>query len=128
VQAGGDRKLLVEAERASAEKISQALDLWRAAGDFDRLLAGAEELSRIYVGLNDYEGAISCLTRESEFWLARGDTARQVHMVWLTGIRQMQMRRPEAAIKTLEQAVEMSRAANLISVEIKRRCESGIIL
>lgn len=118
VQAGGDRKLLLEAERAAAAKISQALDLWRAAGDLDRLLAGAEELSRIYVGLNDYESAIRCLRHESEFWLARGDTFRQVHLIWLIGLRQMQMRRTEAAIKTQEQAVAMSRVADLVSVEI----------
>lgn len=117
VQAGGDRRLLTEAERKAAEKFRQALELWRAAGDYDRLFTGAEELSRVYSVLYDYESAVSCLTRESEFWRDRGDVARQVHMIWLTGIRQMQMRRDEAAAKTLERAVEMSRAANLVSEE-----------
>ena len=118
VAAGGDRKLLREAELAAAERISQALHLWRAANHFERLFAGTEELSRIYSILNDYESTVNLLTREAEFWLAREDIVRQVHLILLMGIRQMQMRRTDAAIKTLEHAAELSRAANLISSEI----------
>jgi tetratricopeptide (TPR) repeat protein len=116
-QAGGDRKLLLEAERAAAEKFRKALELWRAAGDYDHLTAGAEELSRIYSVLNDYDNAVGCLKLESEFWRARGDSAREVRTIHLLGIRQMQLRNYEQARKTFEKVVEMSRAANQISVE-----------
>ena len=116
-QAGGDRKLLLEAERAAAEKFRKALELWRAAGDYQRLTAGAEELSRIYSVLRDYENAVGCLNREAEFWRARGDSAREVQTIHLLGIRQMQLRNYEEAKKTFEKAVEMARAANQISVE-----------
>jgi hypothetical protein len=117
VQAGGDRRLLAEAERAAAEKFRQAIELWRAAGDYKRLVAGAEELSRIYFVVGDYEGAIGCLQREAEFWSERQDLTRQTHALWLMGIRQMQMRKDKAASETFERVVEMSRAAGLFSVE-----------
>lgn len=128
VQAGADRKLLLEAERAAAERFRKALELWRAAGDYDRLAAGTEELSRIYSVLNDYDNAVSCLNHESEFWREHGNVARQVHMIWLLGIRQMQMRRNDAAIKTLEQVVEMSQAANLMSVEANALNDIAMLL
>jgi len=38
-------------------------------------------------------------------------------MLWLMGIRQMQMRREQEAVKTFERVVEMSRDAGLVSVE-----------
>jgi tetratricopeptide (TPR) repeat protein len=117
VQAGGDRQLLREAEQAAAENFRKALELWRAAGDYGRLTAGAEELSRIYSVLNDYENAIGCLKREAEFWRARGDSAREIQTIHLLGIRQMQLRNYEEAKKTFEKVVEMSRAARQISVE-----------
>jgi tetratricopeptide (TPR) repeat protein len=117
VQEGGDRKLIAESERTAAEKFSEALELWRAAGDYERLTAGAEELSRIYSVLNDYANAVGCLTREAEFWRARGDFAREVNTIHLMGIRQMQLRKNEEAIKTFEKVVEMSHTGNLISVE-----------
>lgn len=117
IRAGADRKLLLEAERAAAEIFRKALELWRTAGDYDRLAAGTEELSRIYSVLNDYDNTVSCLKRESEFWREHGDVARQVHMMRLLGVRQIQMRRNDDAIKTLEQVVEMSRASNLKGVE-----------
>jgi len=117
LQAGGDRKLLLEAERAAAEKFRKALELWRAAGDYDHLTTGAEELSRIYSVLRDYENAVGCLNREAEFWRARGDSAREVQTIYLLGIRQMQLRNYEEAKKTFEKVVEMARAANQISVE-----------
>jgi tetratricopeptide (TPR) repeat protein len=117
VQAGGDRKLLQEAERAAAKKFRGAIELWRSAGDYDRLYKGAEELSRIYSVLNEYDQAVSCLRQEFEFWGARGDIARQVRTIILIGIRQQQMRRNEEAAKTLEEAVAMSRTANLITDE-----------
>jgi tetratricopeptide (TPR) repeat protein len=117
VQAGGDRQLLQEAEQAAAERFRKALELWRAAGDYDRLTAGAEELSRIYSVLYDYENATGCLKLEAEFWQARGDSAREIQTIHLLGIRQMQLRNYEEAKKTFEKVVEMSRAANRISVE-----------
>ena len=117
VIAGADRKLLMEAERAAAERFRKALELWRAAGDYDHLAAGTEELIRLYFVLNDYDSAVSCLNRESEFWRDHGDVARQVHMIWLLGLRQRQMHRYDAALKTLEQVLEMSRTANLVSAE-----------
>src|SRR5215468_2010556 len=64
VQEGGDRKLLAEAERAAAERFRKAIELWRGAGDYQRLTAGAGELSRIYLVLGDYENAVGCLNRE----------------------------------------------------------------
>lgn len=117
VQAGGDRRLIMEAERAAAEKFRQAIELWRAAGDYNRLVAGAEELSRIYFVVNDYERAVGCLKREAEFWEERGDRVRQARTVWLMALRQMQMRRDAAAAETFEKAVELSGAANLFAVE-----------
>ena len=117
VKAGGDRKLLLEAERAAAEKFRKALELWRAAGDYDHLTAGALELSRIYSVLNDYDNAVGCLKLESEFWRARGDSAREVQTIHILGIRQMQLRNYEEARKTFEKVIEMSRAAKEISVE-----------
>ncbi len=117
IAAGADRKVLLEAERAAAERFRKAIELWRTAGHYDRLLAGVEELTRIYSVLNEYDNAVSSLARESEFWRGRGDVARQVQMTSLLGLRQMQMRRNEAAIKTLEQAVKLGRAANLTTEE-----------
>jgi len=117
VQEGGDRKLISEAERAAAEKFKSALELWRSAGDYGRLMMGAEELSRIYSVVGDYEGAVGVLTREAEFWGERGDTARQIRTLWLMGIRQEQMLRDKEAAETLGRVVEMSRSAGLVSVE-----------
>ena len=117
VQAGGDRGLITEAERAAAEKFRRAIELWRAAGDDSRLMAGVEELTRIYSVAGDYDGVIGCLRREAVFWGGRGDLPRQVRTLWLLGIRQMQMRRDKAAVETFERVVEMSRSAGLISVE-----------
>lgn len=117
VQKGGDRRLISEAESAAAEKFERALELWRSAGDYGRLMAGAEELSRIYSVVGDYEGAVRVLTREAEFWGERGDTARQISTLWLTGIRQAQMHRDEEAAETLRRVLEMSRSAAQVSVE-----------
>lgn len=117
VQAGGDRRLITEAERAAAEKFRQAIELWRAAGDDKRLVAGVEELTRIYFVIGDYEAAIGCLRREADYWGERGDLHRQIRMLWLMGLRQMQMRREKEAVETFERVVEMSRGAGLVSVE-----------
>jgi len=118
-QATGDRKFWIDATRAAAEKFLQALELWRAAGDLNRLFTGTEEVSRLYFILNDYDAMVNCLKRESDYWLARGDVSRQIHLIALIGTRQMQMRRADEAIKTLERAIEMSHAADLTSVEIQ---------
>src|SRR5262249_26853813 len=78
---------------------------------------GAEELSRIYSVLHDYENATGCLKQEAEFWRARGDIAREIRTIHLLGIREKQLRNYEEAKKTFEKVVEMSRAARQISVE-----------
>lgn len=117
VRAGGNRNLIQEGERAAAEKLRSALEFWRAAGADNRLMMAAEEISRIYFVLNDYESAVGALRRELDFWRERGDVARQVHIKWLIGIRQMQMRRDDAATRTIEEVIEMSRAANLGDIE-----------
>lgn len=117
MRADGDRTLIWEVERAAVEKFRRALELWRAAGETDRIVTVAEEISRIYSVLNDYENAIGGLRREVEFWHSRGDLNREVNTTWLIGIRQMQMGRNEAAIKTLEEVVKTSHAANLTSLE-----------
>lgn len=116
-RAGGNRKLIWEAERAAAEKFKQALELWRTVGETARIVTVAEEISRIYSVLNDYENAIGGLRREVEFWHERKDLNREINTTWLIGIRQMQMGRSEEAIKTLEEVVETSHAANLGSLE-----------
>lgn len=117
VQAGGDRRLIAEAERAAADKFRRAIELWRAAGDVNRLAAGVEELTRIYSVAGDYDGAVGCLRREAEFWGGRGNLPRQIYTLWLMGIRQVQMRRDKAAVETFERVVEMSRNAGLVHVE-----------
>ena len=117
VRAGGDRRLIAEAERAAAEKFRQAIELWRSAGDHRRLIGAVEELTRIYSVLGDYEATIGCLRREAEFWGERGDLSQQTHTVWLMGIRQQQMRSDKAALETFERVIEMSRAASLLSIE-----------
>jgi tetratricopeptide (TPR) repeat protein len=117
VQAGGDRKLITEAQRATAETFEKAIELWRTAGDDGRLSAGVDELTRLYSVLGDYDRVVDRLTREAEFWRVRGDETRQIQTLYLLGIRQMQMQRDAAALKTLKDVVDMSRSARLDSLE-----------
>jgi tetratricopeptide (TPR) repeat protein len=117
VATGASRKLLDEAEKAVVERFLKALELWRVAGDYDRLARGAEELSRTYMVLNDYAAAVACLRREVEFWRGLGDVPRQAHTLWLIGLRQSAWQKDEEAIKTFEQVIKISRAANVVQAE-----------
>jgi tetratricopeptide (TPR) repeat protein len=115
-------RLATEAERLQSEKLAaqnfeKAIELWREAGDDKRLMAGVEELTRIYSVLGDYERVLDRLTREAQYWQDRGNVAEQTQTLYLLGIRQSQMKRDAAAIETLERVVAMSRAARLRSLE-----------
>lgn len=117
VRAGGDRKLIREAEAEAAKKFRQAIELWRQAGDYKRLMAAVEELSRLYSVLNDYENTVACLNREIEFWRDQGDLAGQVRALSFLGIRRMQLKKDKEAIETFEKVIEMSRSAGLLEAE-----------
>lgn len=117
VQAGADRKLILESEKLAAESFEKAIELWREAGDDKRLIAGVEELTRIYSVVGEYERVVDRLTREAEYWRVRGNVAVQANTLFTLGIRQWQMKREEAAIETLERVVAMSRSARLLSLE-----------
>jgi hypothetical protein len=117
VQAGGDRKLIVEAERAVIESLVKAIEVWRGAGDDRRLIAGVEELTRLYSVHGNYEQLVDRLTFEANYWLERGNSARQIDTLYSLGIRQWQMRREAAATETLERVIEMSRSNGLYSLE-----------
>ena len=110
-----DRKLVVEAERAVAEAFVKAIDLWREAGNDTRLIAGVEELTRIYSVNGDYQQAVDRLKFEANYWMERGDLKQQIRMLLLLGLRQWQMKNDEASIETLQQVTEMSRGAGLYS-------------
>ncbi len=47
IDAGADRKVVREAEKFAAESFEKAIELWREAGDDNRLIAGVEELTRL---------------------------------------------------------------------------------
>jgi hypothetical protein len=117
VQAGADRKLIPESEKLAAESFEKAVELWREAGDDKRLIAGVNELTRIYSVIGDYDRVLDRLTREVEYWRSRGNVAAQTDTLYLLGIRQSQMQRDAAAIETLEQVIAMSRSARLRSWE-----------
>jgi hypothetical protein len=117
VQAGGDRKLILESEKVVAESLEKAIELWREARHDARLRNGVEELTRIYSVIGEYDRVVDRLTREAEYWQERGDVAEQVHTLYLLGIRQMQMKREAASIETLERVSAMSRSAGLRSME-----------
>ena len=113
VQAGSDRKLIREAEKQAAESFEKAVELWREAGDDRRLVAGVEELTRLYSVIGDYERVFDRLTREAEYWRIRDNVAVQASTLYTLGIRQWQMKREPAAIETMEHVVTMSRSAGL---------------
>jgi tetratricopeptide (TPR) repeat protein len=116
-RAGADRKLIREAEKSAAEAFEKAIELWREADHDERLVAGVDELTRLYSVLGEYEKVVDRLTREAEYWRNRGNVAEQVDTLYTLGIRQSQMGREAAAIETLERVVEMSRSAGLRSLE-----------
>jgi len=117
VQAGADRKLLLESDKLIAASLEKAIELWREVRHDNRLRAGVEELTRIYSVIGEYDRVFDRLTREAEYWRERGDVATQVDMLYSLGIRQMQMKRESASIETLEQVLAMSRLAGLRSLE-----------
>lgn len=117
IDAGADRKVVREAEKAAAENFEKAIELWREAGHDERLIAGVDELTRLYSVAGEYEKTVDRLTREAEYWRKRGNVAVQTEMLYTLGIRQSQMKRDAAAIETFERVVEMSRAARLRSLE-----------
>jgi tetratricopeptide (TPR) repeat protein len=116
-RAAGDRKLIVEADRAMAETLEKAIELWRTAGDEIRLAMAVEELTRLYSVLGDYDRVLDRLTREADFWRLRGDQDKQLHTLYSLGIRQSQMHRDADATQTLKDVIEMSHSAHLDSLE-----------
>lgn len=117
LRAGGDRKLVADADRAMAEALEKAIELWRTAGHNNRLIAGVEELTRLYSVAGDYDRVVDRLTREADFWRVRGNQNQQLQTLFSLGTRQMQMKRDAAALKTLKDVVDMSRSARLDSLE-----------
>jgi tetratricopeptide (TPR) repeat protein len=117
VQAGADRKILFEADRQIAESLEKAIELWREARHDNRLIAGVEELTRIYSVLGEYDRIVDRLTREAEYWRERGDVAAQAETLYTLGIRQWQMKRETASMETLQHVLAMSRSAGLQSLE-----------
>jgi tetratricopeptide (TPR) repeat protein len=117
VEAGADRKVIREAEKFTVNNFEKAIELWRAAGHDDRLIAGVEELTRLYSIIGEYERVVDRLTREADYWRERGNVAVQANTLFMLGIRQSQMKRDAAAIETLERVVAMSRSARLRSLE-----------
>src|SRR5262245_43707957 len=91
VQAGGDRTLIREAEKLAAESFEKAIELWREAGDDRRLVAGVEELTRLYSVTGDYTRVLDRLTREAEYWRSRGNVAEEANALNVLGVRQWQM-------------------------------------
>ncbi|HEU4869634.1 MAG TPA: tetratricopeptide repeat protein [Pyrinomonadaceae bacterium] len=117
VQAGADRKLIRDAEKFAAENFEKAIELWREVGDVKRLIAGVDELTRLYSVIGEYDKVVDRLTREAEFWRGLGRVAEQVDTLYTLGIRQSQMKRDAAAIETYERVLAMSRSARLRSLE-----------
>jgi len=117
VQAGADRSLIRESEKRAAENFEKAVELWREAGDDKRLIAGVEELTRLYSVIGEYDRVVARLNREAEYWRGRGNVAVETETLYSLGVRQWQMQRQSAAIETLERVVAMSRSASLQSLE-----------
>ena len=117
IEAGGDRKLTREAEKFAAENFEKAIELWRAAGDDNRLRAAVDELTRIYSVIGEYDRIVDRLTREAQYWRGRGNVALETDALYTLGIRQSQMNRDAAAIETYERVVAMTRSARLRPLE-----------
>jgi hypothetical protein len=113
----GDRKLIVEAERAATESFVKAIELWREAGNDQRLIAAVGELTRLYSVHGDYERVVDRLGSEANYWQGRGDLSKQIDTLFTLGVRQWQMKREAAATETLEWVVEMSRSTRHYSLE-----------
>jgi len=117
VRQGGDRKLIVEGERGVIESLVKAIELWREVGHERRLIAGIEELTRLYSVHGDYEPLVERLNSEADYWLKRGNSTQQIDTLYTLGIRQWQMGRAAAAIETIEHVVNMCRASGVFSIE-----------
>jgi tetratricopeptide (TPR) repeat protein len=117
VYAGGDRKLVREAEKLTAESFEKAIELWREAGDDKRLIAAIDELTRLYSVHGEYERVVDRLTREAEYWRKRGKIEAQIDTLYTLGIRQSQMQKEAAAIETYERVIALSRSGGLRSLE-----------
>ena len=117
VQAGGDRQLVRDAEKATAESFEKAIELWREAGDDKRLIAAADEMTRLYSVHGEYEKVVDRLTREAEYWRKRGKIVEQTDTLYTLAIRQSQMGRDAAAIETYLRVIELCRTAGLQSLE-----------
>ena len=117
VEAGANRKAIREAEKFAAESFEKAIELWREAGHEARLIAGVDELTRLYSVIGEYERVVDRLMREADYWRDRGNIAVQTDTLFTLGIRQSQMKGDTAAIETLERVVAMSRSARLRSLE-----------
>ena len=127
VQAGADRKLIRESEKLAAASFEKAIELWREAGDDKRLIAAAEEQTRLCSVIGDYDCVFNRLTREAQYWEDRGNVSEQVHTLFILGIRQSQMKRDVAAIETLERVVTMSRSARLQWLEPNALLQLSIV-
>ena len=117
VRAGGDRKLVRDAEISTAGSFEKAIELWREAGDERRLIAAADELTRLYSIHGEYERVVDRLTREAEYWRKRGKIAEQTDILYTLAIRQSQMKRDAVAIETYVRVIELCRSAGLRSLE-----------
>jgi hypothetical protein len=67
--------------------------------------------------LGEYTRVVDRVTSEAKFLRANGNVAIQADTLFMLGIRQWQMKRDDAAIETLERVVEISRSADLQSLE-----------
>lgn len=118
VDAGADRKILDAAQTRATFLFAKAIDLWREARDFDRVLAGVEELTRLYSALGEYDSIVDRVQREEQFWVAEGDLRRQAETVLLLAYRQGQTDRRKEAIQSAARALELARSARAEETEV----------
>ena len=64
-EAARDRKIVRDAQKFTAGKFEIAIELWREAGHDERLKAGVEELTRLYLVLGEFDRVVDRLTRSS---------------------------------------------------------------
>ena len=116
-EAARDRKIVRDAQKFTAEKFEIAIELWREAGHDERLKAGVEELTRLYLVLGEFDRVVDRLTREAEYWREHGNVVAQTESLYTLAIRQSQMNRDAVAIETYERALALTRSARLRSLE-----------
>jgi tetratricopeptide (TPR) repeat protein len=120
VDAGGDLKLLDDANRASIERFRRAVDLWHQAGAREREAKGLEELARLYLCLREPGRAIETLERMVGLWPAASDPLRRVGALQTLALRLEQAKRHDEALARINEAVELSRAAGQARAESAR--------